>query len=163
MKSLRLIIIVSMFIFIAPGYTNIPSVNLLSNQPGGGVVDAMRGINTLNNEMLQTRILRQQLAMMKQQQEVEQVSQKEFSMQQNMVKTIEEKVSYCLEHNAVGHSCYWRHPILGNRLKITPIRNVTFSGNKNCRNYKVIIQTQKEKAQVTNLACRLSRGRWVKI
>lgn len=161
MKSLRLILIVLMFIFITQGYANLP----LPQPPGpdGGLVDAMRGMNTLNNEMLQTKILRQRLAMMQQQQGMEQADQKEIYAQQNMARTVEEKISYCLEHNAVGHSCYWRHPIFGNRLIITPVRNLTYSGNKNCRNYKMIIQTQNEKAQVTNLACRSTRGKWIRI
>ena len=94
---------------------------------------------------------------------MDQISQKESSIQQSMTKIIEEKISYCLEHNANGHSCYWHHPQLDNRLTITPMRMVTFNGNKNCRNYRVLIQTQNEKAQVTNLACRLTRGRWVRI
>ncbi len=164
MKSLRLIVIFSMFIFIAPGYANLPLPNVVPDVgPGGPLVTAMRGMNTLNNEMLQTKILRQQLAMMQQQQAMDQADQKEIYAQQNMAKTVEDKIYYCLEHNAVGHSCYWRHPRLGNRLTITPIRNVTYNGNKNCRNYRLIIQTQNEKTQVTNLACRLSRGRWVRI
>ena len=160
MKSIRLIIIFAMFIFITSSYANIPLVQ--PPGPGGGLVDAMRGMNTLNNEMLQTKILRQQLAIMQQQQQaMEQDKQKEFYAQKNMAKAVEDKISYCLEHNAVGHSCYWRHPRFDNRLTITPIRNVIYRGNKNCRNYRIIIQTQKEKTQVTNLACRLARGKWV--
>lgn len=153
------------FIFIFLLFMNFSHANLPLPQvvPNGGVIEAMRGMSSLENDRLRTKILKQRLAKVRERQAVAQAKHNEIYAQQSLAQSIDKTIYNCLEYSAAGHSCYWRHPTLGNRLTVTPLRNVIYNGNKNCRNYRVFIQTKNEKAQVTNLACRINGGRWVRI
>jgi len=137
-------------------HANLPLPQVVTNAgQGGGVVSTMRGMNSHSSEMPQNQMMQQQA--------MDQTTQQQTAAEAYIMQIIEEKISYTLEHNAVGHSSYWREPVSGNKLIITPTKNFPYKDNKYCRQYRIIIQTQNEETKTNNVACRLADKQWARI
>jgi len=174
MKKLFLIALACIMpITNADAFLPLPAL-LPDAQPGGHMVAAMRAQQELKRQYLENQLLAQQIDMMRQQQATIEMQSNESAMQQNQVYDAtdkntrltnynDKKISESLENNAVGQSANWWDPNTGIKYTITPTKNISFKGNQYCREYKVIIQANKKKQQINNLACRLKNQSWIRI
>ncbi len=143
--------------------------------PGGYIVDSMRAQEDLRRQQLENQMMQQRIYMMMQQQQAMlEMQRREEAIQQNQVYNSidqsvdhtsynDKKISDSLENNALGQSTHWWDPSTGIKYSITPKNNTTYRGNQNCRAYRLIIQSNKKKKQLNNLACRLANGSWIRI
>lgn len=65
-----------------------------------------------------------------------------------------------LENNPAGQPAYWANDRTGATYTVVPVRNVTFQGNRYCREYRTTANIAGRKQQVYGTACRNPDGTW---
>lgn len=70
------------------------------------------------------------------------------------------KMNSALESNNVGQPAYWNNNSTGTSYQVTPVKNVTVSGNKYCREYRTVADIAGKKQQMYGTACRQPDGSW---
>ena len=65
-----------------------------------------------------------------------------------------------LENNAAGQPAYWKNQNTGTTYNVVPVRNVTYGGNRYCREYRSTAVIAGKTQQVYGKACRQPDGSW---
>lgn len=78
----------------------------------------------------------------------------------NMDETDQLKMSKSLENNPVGKPAYWQNEKTGASYTVTPVKNVNYSGNPYCREYRSVANIGDKRQQVYGTACRQPDGAW---
>src|SRR3990167_722397 len=78
----------------------------------------------------------------------------------NMDENDKARMNAALENNNVGQPAYWNNAKTGANYQVTPVKNVTVSGNKYCREYRTTADIAGKQQQVYGKACRQPDGSW---
>lgn len=70
------------------------------------------------------------------------------------------KMNQALEGNNVGQPAYWHNSKTGADYQVEPVRNVTYEGNRYCREYRTTANIGGKKQQMYGTACRQPDGSW---
>ena len=70
------------------------------------------------------------------------------------------RVNSALDNNPVGQPAYWQNAKSGASYQVVPVKNVSVSGNKYCREYRTLVDIAGKKQQMYGTACRQPDGSW---
>lgn len=82
------------------------------------------------------------------------------SIGQDMDANDRYRMNAALDNNSVGQPAYWRNQRSGAAYKVVPVKNVSVSGNKYCREYRTMVDIAGKKQQMYGTACRQPDGSW---
>jgi surface antigen len=82
------------------------------------------------------------------------------SIGKNMDDTDRLRMNQALERNNVNQPAYWHNQRTGVEYRVTPVKNVTYHGNRYCREYRTTADIAGKKQQVYGTACRQPDGSW---
>ena len=75
----------------------------------------------------------------------------------------ERMIAKILEANDIGETTKWWNPQTGSRYSVTPMHNLAYRGNPNCRAFRMTIHSGNTKQKIDNVACRVRNGSWVSV
>ena len=78
----------------------------------------------------------------------------------NMDDTDRAKMSSALDNNAVGQPAYWQNQNTGASYNVVPVKNVSYEGNRYCREYRSTANIGGKTQRVYGTACRQPDGSW---
>lgn len=70
------------------------------------------------------------------------------------------RINQALESNSIGKPAYWHNANTGVNYRVVPVKNVTVSGNKYCREYRTVANIGGKQQQMYGTACRQPDGSW---
>jgi surface antigen len=70
------------------------------------------------------------------------------------------RMNSAFENNAVGQPAYWQNAQTGASYDVVPVRNVSYEGNRYCREYRSAAYIGGKKQQIYGTACRQRDGSW---
>lgn len=70
------------------------------------------------------------------------------------------KMNHALESNNVGQPAYWTNRKTNTKYRVTPVKNVTVSGNEYCREYQTEATINGQQQKMYGTACRQPDGSW---
>lgn len=70
------------------------------------------------------------------------------------------RMNRAFENNTVGQPAYWQNERTGVHYRVTPTRNVSYHGNRYCREYRTIAEIGGKKREMYGTACRQPDGAW---
>lgn len=82
------------------------------------------------------------------------------SVGKNMDDNDRARMNSALDNNSVGQPAYWRNANTGTAYQVTPTRNMTYHGNRYCREYRTTATINGKQQQVFGKACRQPDGSW---
>jgi surface antigen len=82
------------------------------------------------------------------------------SIGKNMDDNDKARMNQALDSNNVGQPAYWNNAKNNASYQVTPVKNVSVSGNKYCREYRTVADIAGKKQQMYGTACRQPDGTW---